>query len=501
MTFVIHTFPPLWGYNDYIDLDIAAVQVRGGSNMAKIIQGGMGVSVSSWQLANAVSGLGQLGVVSGTGIGTVLAARLAQGDPGGHIRRALDAFPFRESAERVWQRYYTAGGRKPEQGLPRPTMWTMNPPAELEEMTVIANFVEVWLAKDGHSNAVGINLLEKVQLPTMASLYGAMLAGVDVVLMGAGIPLQVPGILDTLATHGATQYRLDVQGASQEYAISFNPRALFPIDDSTPNLHRPLFYPIISSNILAQALLKRASGRVDGFVVETPIAGGHNAPPRQTAFNDKGEPIYGEKDRVDYAKLKALGLPFWIAGGYGSAEKLREALADGAEGIQVGTAFAYCDESGMASIYKEAVLRLALQEEVTVTTSARVSPTGFPFKVVGVPGTLSDESVYEDRERICDMGFLRHLYEEDGGKVGYRCPAAPVGGFVKKGGPIEDTEGRMCLCNGLGAAAGYPQYKGDGVFEPAIITSGDDVVNVGRFVRADRLGYSAADVIRDILGG
>lgn len=57
----------------------------------------------------------------------------------------------------------------------------------------------------------------------------------------------------------------------------------------------------------------------------------------------------------------------------------------------------------------------------------------------------------------------------------------------------------MCLCNGLGAAAGYAQHKGDGVFEPAIITSGDDVVNVGRFVRADRLGYSAADVIRSIL--
>ena len=472
---------------------------EGEDRMFKIIQGGMGVSVSSWQLANAVSRQGQLGVVSGTGIGTVLAARLAQGDQGGHIRRALDAFPFPTSAERVWQRYYTAGGRKPEEGLPRPTMWTINPPAELEELTVVANFVEVWLAKQGHNNPVGINLLEKVQLPTMASLYGAMLAGVDVVLMGAGIPLQVPGILDALATHKATHYRLDVLGASQEYAIQFDPRRLFSIDDSTPALRRPLFFPIISSNILAQALLKRANGRIDGFVVETPIAGGHNAPPRQAAFNDNGEPIYGDKDHVDYAKLKALGLPFWIGGGYGSAEGLRAALAEGAEGIQVGTAFAYCDESGMASPYKEAVLRLALREELTVTTSARVSPTGFPFKVVHVPGTLSDSAVYEARERICDMGFLRHLYEEGEGKVGYRCPAAPVVGFVKKGGAPEDAQGRICLCNGLGAAAGYAQHKGDGVFEPAIITSGDDVVNVGRFVRADRLGYSAADVIRSIL--
>ncbi|MCS6835509.1 MAG: nitronate monooxygenase [Anaerolineae bacterium] len=468
--------------------------------MFKIIQGGMGVSVSSWRLANAVSRLGQLGVVSGTGIGTVLAARLAQGDQGGHIRRALDAFPFPQSAERVWRRYYTEGGRQPEEGLPRPPMWTINPPAELEELTVVANFVEVWLAKEGHKNPVGINLLEKVQLPTMASLYGAMLAGVDVVLMGAGIPLQVPGILDALARHKTTQYRLDVLGATQDYVIRFDPRRLFPLDDEAPALRRPLFFPIISSNTLAQALLKRANGRIDGFVVETPVAGGHNAPPRQAAFNDKGEPIYGDKDRVDYTKLKALGLPFWIGGGYGSAKGLRAALAEGAEGVQVGTAFAYCDESGMAQPYKEAVLRLALREEVTVTTSARVSPTGFPFKVVHVPGTLSDGAVYEARERICDMGFLRHLYQEAEGKVGYRCPAAPVAGYVKKGGAPEDTEGRMCLCNGLGAAAGYAQHKGDGVFEPAIITSGDDVVSIGRFVRADRLGYSAADVIRAILG-
>jgi len=42
----------------------------------KIIQGGMGVAISNWKLARAVSRLGQLGVVSGTGIETILARRL-----------------------------------------------------------------------------------------------------------------------------------------------------------------------------------------------------------------------------------------------------------------------------------------------------------------------------------------------------------------------------------------------------------------------------------------
>jgi NAD(P)H-dependent flavin oxidoreductase YrpB (nitropropane dioxygenase family) len=38
-----------------------------------IIQGGMGVAVSSWRLARAVARTGQLGVVSGTALEIVIA--------------------------------------------------------------------------------------------------------------------------------------------------------------------------------------------------------------------------------------------------------------------------------------------------------------------------------------------------------------------------------------------------------------------------------------------
>jgi len=37
----------------------------------RIIQGGMGIAVSDWRLARAVSRLGQLGVVSGTAIDSI----------------------------------------------------------------------------------------------------------------------------------------------------------------------------------------------------------------------------------------------------------------------------------------------------------------------------------------------------------------------------------------------------------------------------------------------
>src|SRR5208282_2342428 len=77
----------------------------------KIIQGGMGVGVSNWRLAQAVSKLGQLGVVSGTALDSLFVRRLADGDEGGFMRRGLDAFPFPEMARRIWQEYFVSGGK------------------------------------------------------------------------------------------------------------------------------------------------------------------------------------------------------------------------------------------------------------------------------------------------------------------------------------------------------------------------------------------------------
>ena len=61
--------------------------------LPKIIQGGMGVGVSNWRLARAVSRLGQLGVVSGTALDQILVRRLQEGDPRGDVRRSLARFP------------------------------------------------------------------------------------------------------------------------------------------------------------------------------------------------------------------------------------------------------------------------------------------------------------------------------------------------------------------------------------------------------------------------
>ncbi|MBX9695753.1 MAG: nitronate monooxygenase, partial [Cyanobacteria bacterium] len=233
-----------------------------------LIQGGMGVGVSNWCLARAVSRLGHLGVVSGTALDTVVARRLQDGDPGGHLLRAIEHFPIPEISDEVVAHYFVPEGRgadKPYRSVPMHNLHTCSLTVNL---TIVANFAEVYLAKEDHDGIVGINYLEKIQTPLLPSLFGAMLAGVDYVLMGAGIPKAVPGILDKLAKLQPVSMKLAVDGAKSEdlFDVTFDPVHYIP--KGTSVLKRPKFIAIVSSHVLASTLAKKSSGRIDGFVVE-----------------------------------------------------------------------------------------------------------------------------------------------------------------------------------------------------------------------------------------
>ncbi len=459
----------------------------------------MGAGVSSWRLARAVSSLGQLGVVSGVGLDVVLARRLQDGDGDGSIRRALDQFPVSSIADRVLQRYFVPGGKPAHTPYRTVPMHSLGEARLLTELCIVGNFVEVFLAREGHESPVGINYLEKIQLPHLPSIYGAMLAGVGFVLVGAGIATRIPGVLDRFATHQPATYEVTVSGAQsgETPTLHFDPRDYAP---DLPPLRRPEFLAIVASNVLATTMIRRSTGRVDGFIIEGPDAGGHNAPPRgKLQLDDAGQPVYGEKDLVDLEKIRDLGLPFWLAGLQATPQRLQAALRAGATGIQVGTAFAFCEESGLKQEYREALLQKSASGTATVFTDPRASPTSFPFKVAMLENTLSDDRVYLQRNRLCDLGFLREAYRTSHGSIAYRCPAEPIDAYVSKEGDSASTAGRKCLCNALLSNIGMGQIRNGGYVEPAFITAGDDLAGIARFLPPGQSTYSARNVVEALL--
>ena len=425
-----------------------------------IIQGGMGIAVSSWQLAKQVAIAGELGVISGTAIDSVVARRLQDGDPSGDIRRAMSHFPNQKTIAEIMDRFFVEGGRpadKPYLDVPKLSikgnMFSNN-------LLAVASFVEVWLAKEGHNGLIGMNILEKIQLAIPAQLYGAMLADVDYILIGAGIPAQIPHLLNEISVGNKVAMKVEVAETKDKHYLHFDPTTL----------------GIVSSHALVAYLNKDEETKPDGFVIEYHVAGGHNAPPRaKNAIDENGEAVYNDLDIPNLEKILASGSPFWLAGGFATPSKVVEALAHGAKGVQVGSVFALSNESGFTDENRSNVLNSLADPNMRVLTDASASPTGFPFKVIQNNQTLSNDNLYKERTRICDLGYLRTMYQREKGGIGYRCPAEPLDNYEFKNGQVDAAQGSKCLCNALMADIGLGQVRPDGRTEISLLTFGSDL--------------------------
>ena len=203
----------------------------------KIIQGGMGVYVSNWRLAQAVAkekpGV-TAGTVSGTGLDIVYSRLLQLGDPGGHIRQALHAFDKKfgiEIGQKIINRFFIEGGKNPDTRFKYPPKQLLRTPNgndqlpmvnepdsvteltlddEVIEILIATGFAETWLAKQGHTGSIFMNFLYKVELPLIYTLYGAMLAGIDGVIVGAGNPDGLAAICSQLTQHQVVTKSLTV---------------------------------------------------------------------------------------------------------------------------------------------------------------------------------------------------------------------------------------------------------------------------------------------------
>ena len=459
-----------------------------------IIQGGMGIAISSWQLARTVSMAGQLGVVSGTSIDAVITRRLQDGDLDGSVRLALSQFPDQELSQEVLRRFYIEGGKERSAPYAPVPKLSLHPSDFAAQLLVISTFVEVALAKEKHDGLIGINFLEKIQLATLASIYGALLADVDYILIGAGIPSEIPRVLRDLVEHRKTDLPIAVENATQKYRLRFDPKIIK--GDNSVTLHKPIFLAIVSSHILAGYLNKDDETRPDGFVIEGPSAGGHNAPPRgKTPIGENGQSLFSERDDADLEKVKAIGLPFWLAGGYSTPDKVREAIQAGAQGVQVGSLFALAKESGLLHSYRTEILEKIEKNELTVITDPLGSPTSFPFKYIELSETISDHELFEERRRLCDLGYLRTVVEKSDGRIAYRCAGEPERTYLFKEGQPGGTLEKKCLCNALMANVGMAQHRLDGYEELPLITMGSDQKGEKELLTLHPHGWSATDVL------
>lgn len=456
----------------------------------------MGVYISTPFLARLCSMQKTvLGTVSCVAAEHVMTRILQAGDPEGHFRRALAQFPFPEISENILKKYFVKDGIPKGKKFKPAGALNLRPSPDLIKLMIVASFAFVWLAKEGHSEPISVNYLEKIQIPHIYHLTGAMLGGVDYVTMGAGITLQIPSVLDAISSGGNPSYRVQVEGSKDGFAtISFNPSEFF--GRKLPEMKRPGFLPIISTDVLGKLMTKRLpSGSIQGFVLELPTAGGHNAPPRDKGiFDEKGQPVYGPRDEVAFDKLQDLGIPFWIGGSFASPEGLAKAQSLGAVGIQAGSIFALSENSGMESNFRSEIRRQGWNKELVIRTDPNASPTGFPFKLIQLAGTQSDKVIYEARKRVCNICLLRTLHVHKD-KIEYRCSSEPIFNYLSKGGKVEDTVGARCLCNVLLSAAGFGNPE-----EPPAFTLGDDVSFLRHLMKDSNDSYTAEQAVSYLLG-
>ncbi len=466
------------------------------NSLPVIIQGGMGIAVSNWELAKTVSMQGQLGVVSGTAIDNVMARRLQDGDLSGNTRRALAQFPNQEVVSKILAKYFIEGGKAANVPYVMVPKITLEQKRDAQEILIAANFVEVWLAKEGHNGLIGINFLHKIQMTTAASVFGAMLAGVDYIIMGAGIPRELPKLIRSIAKLEVGSVPVDVIGGPAALT-SINP---LDFVSAGTQIKKPKFLAIISVDVLGTYLARDEETRPDGFIIEHNSAGGHNAPPRgKWEFDENGEPIYGPKDIADIEKMKKLELPFWLAGTYGNPERVKAALAQGAAGVQVGTLFAISNHSGFSSKTRGQLLNKLKSNNLEIKTDVKASPTSFPIKIAKLEGHTSTADGFAARPKLCDLGYLREPAISETGRTIYRCPSEPEDQYIKKGGAIEDIEGRKCLCNGLMANIGLPQVRKDGYEEAPIVTLGSDIEGAKVLLKDHPDGYGADEAVKWLL--
>ena len=280
-----------------------------------IIQGGMGVGISLSGLASAVANEGGIGVISATGIG------MLEPDFNNNI----------QEANRRALRKEIRKARQLTQGI------------------------------------IGINLL--VALTDYFDLFQvAVDEGVDLVFLGAGLPLRMPDGLVGNATHTSK------------------------------------IVPIVSSGRAAKLIFQywdKHYHRVpDAVVVEGPLAGGHLGFKRAD-IDDPGHRLEVIVPEVVTAIAPWGGIPVVAAGGIYTGADILKFLKLGALGVQMATRFVATEECDASPAFKQAYINCRKEDLIIID-----SPVGLPGRAIRNQ-FLEDVAAGEKKPFECDWACLR----------------------------------------------------------------------------------------------
>ena len=307
-----------------------------GRTLLPLVQGGMGVGVSAHRLAGAVAAEGGVGTISSVDLRhhhPDLMERTGKLPPGDAAKQAIDAANLEAITREITAAREVSGGR----GL------------------------------------LAINVMRAVNAYA-ASVRQALEAGIDAVVVGAGLPLDLPDL-------------------AQDH-----PRAAL--------------VPILSDARGVQLVVKkweRKKRLPDAIVIEHPrLAGGHLGAARIADLND---PRFEFENVIpqSLAFLRVAGIereiPLIAAGGIRSCEDIAHVQSLGATAAQLGTPFAVTQECDAHPEFKR-VLAEARDDEMVELTSV----AGLPARAVATRWMRSylrmDEKLQSvARKRACMMSF------------------------------------------------------------------------------------------------
>lgn len=342
--------------------------IKGKTIKLPIIQGGMGVGVSLYPLAKAVAAEGGLGIVSSACIDRLV-------------------------SRRTGKKFNTYDAVK-------------------EEIT---------LSKI-RNGFVGINIMAALGKDYTDSVKGAIDAGADAIISGAGLPLNLPAIQPPKDT------------------------ALIPIVSSARAL-----------DIICKKW-EKLGYRPDAVVLEGPLAGGHLGF-RIDQVDLESNKLENLLPPVKDMARKFGDFPVIVAGGIYTHVDIVSYMDKGADGVQMGTRFLATEESSATAVYKDAVVRA--REEDIVVAHRPGSPCGLPFRVIK-QSPMYVSALAQRRKPKCDKGYV--LMKDADGKYTI-CPAK------------EDNKDYFCICNGLLSSSGYNANE-----EEALYTVGTNASRVDKIL-------------------